>query len=201
MLTTGRPASLGLRALPPKSSCGTSDPHHPRPVQEQYAGARGYRAGYVQLAFAEAGASRQLIRDKRLHALAVSSLTRFNSLPEVLTLAEATARPGPRSRIVACAGCTRRDATGDREPPARRDDADREDARSPRPDREPRSHSGRTAVDRGQPALHRVGGKKMGRSHQVARPCRLAISLFRQRVAAGRYRDLERVDDAAQKSE
>jgi tripartite-type tricarboxylate transporter receptor subunit TctC len=50
-------------------------------------------AGHVQLAFAEAGASRQLIRDKRLRALAVSTLTRFNSLPEVPTLAEATSRP------------------------------------------------------------------------------------------------------------
>ena len=50
-------------------------------------------AGHVQLAFAEAGASRAFIRDKRLRALAVSSLTRFNSLPEVPTLAEATGRP------------------------------------------------------------------------------------------------------------
>ena len=50
-------------------------------------------AGHVQLGFAEAAASRPFIRDKRLRALAVSSLTRFNSLPEVPTLAEATARP------------------------------------------------------------------------------------------------------------
>ncbi|MEQ1776655.1 MAG: tripartite tricarboxylate transporter substrate binding protein, partial [Burkholderiales bacterium] len=51
-------------------------------------------AGHVQLGFAEAGASQHLIRDKRLRALAVSTLTRFNSLPEVPTLAEAAARPG-----------------------------------------------------------------------------------------------------------
>ena len=51
-------------------------------------------AGYVQLGFAEAGASQRLIQDKRLRALAVSSLTRFNSLPDVPTLAEAIARPG-----------------------------------------------------------------------------------------------------------
>ena len=50
-------------------------------------------AGHVQLGFAEASASRAFIRDKRLRALAVSSLTRFNSLPEVPTLAEATGRP------------------------------------------------------------------------------------------------------------
>jgi tripartite-type tricarboxylate transporter receptor subunit TctC len=49
-------------------------------------------AGHVQLAFAEASASRALIRDQRLRALAVSSLTRFDSLPEVPTLAEATGR-------------------------------------------------------------------------------------------------------------
>ena len=51
-------------------------------------------AGHVQLGFAEAGASQQLIRDKRLRALVVSTLTRFNSMPEVPTLAEATNRPG-----------------------------------------------------------------------------------------------------------
>lgn len=51
-------------------------------------------AGHVQLAFAEAGASKTLIEDKRLRALAVSSLTRFNTFPEVPTFAEATARPG-----------------------------------------------------------------------------------------------------------
>ena len=50
-------------------------------------------AGHVQLSFAEAGASRALIRDKRLRALAVTSLTRFNSLPDVPTLADATGRP------------------------------------------------------------------------------------------------------------
>jgi tripartite-type tricarboxylate transporter receptor subunit TctC len=50
-------------------------------------------AGHVQLAFAEAAASRAFIRDKRLRALAVSSLTRFNSLPDLPTLAEATGRP------------------------------------------------------------------------------------------------------------
>ena len=51
-------------------------------------------AGHVQLGFVEAGASKHLIQAKRLRPLAVSSLTRFESLPEVPTLAEATARPG-----------------------------------------------------------------------------------------------------------
>ncbi len=50
-------------------------------------------AGHVQLAFAEASASRAFIRDKRLRALAVSSLTRFNSLPDVPPMAEAIGRP------------------------------------------------------------------------------------------------------------
>jgi tripartite-type tricarboxylate transporter receptor subunit TctC len=49
-------------------------------------------AGHVQLSFAEAGASRAFIRDKRLRALAVTSLTRFNSLPDVPTMADATGR-------------------------------------------------------------------------------------------------------------
>ncbi len=51
-------------------------------------------AGHVPMAFSEAGAAQQFIRSNRLRALAVSSLTRFNSLPDVPTLAEATATPG-----------------------------------------------------------------------------------------------------------
>jgi tripartite-type tricarboxylate transporter receptor subunit TctC len=51
-------------------------------------------AGHVPMAFSEAGAAQQFIRSQRLRALAVSSLTRFNSLPDVPTLAEATATPG-----------------------------------------------------------------------------------------------------------
>ena len=50
-------------------------------------------AGHVPMAFSEAGAAQQFIRDKRLRALAVSSLTRFGSMPEVPTLAEAAASP------------------------------------------------------------------------------------------------------------
>jgi tripartite-type tricarboxylate transporter receptor subunit TctC len=50
-------------------------------------------AGHVPMAFSEAGAAQQFIRGKRLRALAVSSLTRFTSLPDVPTLAEATGRP------------------------------------------------------------------------------------------------------------
>lgn len=51
-------------------------------------------AGHVPMSFSEAGAAQQFIRGNRLRALAVSSLTRFNSLPDVPTLAEATANPG-----------------------------------------------------------------------------------------------------------
>jgi tripartite-type tricarboxylate transporter receptor subunit TctC len=51
-------------------------------------------AGHVQLAFAEAGASKALIEAKRLRPLAVSSLTRFRTFPDVPTFAEAAGRPG-----------------------------------------------------------------------------------------------------------
>jgi len=47
-------------------------------------------AGHVQMAIAEAGASLPLIKDGRLRALAVTSLTRFATMPEVPTLAQAT---------------------------------------------------------------------------------------------------------------
>jgi tripartite-type tricarboxylate transporter receptor subunit TctC len=46
-------------------------------------------AGHVHAAFSEAGASLPLIKEGRLRALAVTSLTRFPSLPEVPPLAEA----------------------------------------------------------------------------------------------------------------
>lgn len=47
-------------------------------------------SGVVQMAFAEAGASQSLIRDGRLRALAVSSLTRLATLPNIAPIAEAT---------------------------------------------------------------------------------------------------------------
>jgi tripartite-type tricarboxylate transporter receptor subunit TctC len=47
-------------------------------------------AGHVQMAIAEAGASLPLIKDGKLRALAVTSLTRFATIPEVPTLAQAT---------------------------------------------------------------------------------------------------------------
>jgi tripartite-type tricarboxylate transporter receptor subunit TctC len=50
-------------------------------------------AGHVAAAIAEAGASLPLIKDGKLKALAVTSLTRFPSLPEVPPLAEALAMP------------------------------------------------------------------------------------------------------------
>ena len=50
-------------------------------------------SGTVHLAFAEAGASQSLIRDGRIRALAVSSLVRLTSLPDVPPLAEAANAP------------------------------------------------------------------------------------------------------------
>ena len=50
-------------------------------------------SGTVHMAFAEAGASQSLIRDGRIRALAVSSLVRLTSLPDVPPLAEAANAP------------------------------------------------------------------------------------------------------------
>ena len=50
-------------------------------------------AGHVQASVAEAGASLPLIKDGKLRALAVTSATRFPTLPDVPTLAEALAMP------------------------------------------------------------------------------------------------------------
>jgi tripartite-type tricarboxylate transporter receptor subunit TctC len=50
-------------------------------------------AGHVKFAVAEAGASLPLIRDGKLRALAVTSTTRFGTLPEVPPLTEALGSP------------------------------------------------------------------------------------------------------------
>jgi len=51
-------------------------------------------AGHIALGWAEAGASIPLIKDGKLRALAVSSLTRLPLLPDVPPLAEAAPAPG-----------------------------------------------------------------------------------------------------------
>src|SRR6185312_15105552 len=50
--------------------------------------------GHIALGFAEAGASLPLIKDGKLRALAVSSLTRLPLLPDVPSFAEAALAPG-----------------------------------------------------------------------------------------------------------
>jgi tripartite-type tricarboxylate transporter receptor subunit TctC len=50
--------------------------------------------GHVKVSFAEMGASLSLIRDGQLKALAVTSLSRLDSLPNVPTMAEASDLPG-----------------------------------------------------------------------------------------------------------
>jgi tripartite-type tricarboxylate transporter receptor subunit TctC len=50
-------------------------------------------AGHIAASIAEAGASLPLIKDGKLRALAVTSATRFPTLPDVPTLAEALAAP------------------------------------------------------------------------------------------------------------
>jgi tripartite-type tricarboxylate transporter receptor subunit TctC len=50
-------------------------------------------AGHVHMGFAEAGASLPLIKDGKLRALAVSSLTRLPLLPDVPSFAEAASAP------------------------------------------------------------------------------------------------------------
>jgi tripartite-type tricarboxylate transporter receptor subunit TctC len=51
-------------------------------------------AGHIAMGFAEAGASIPLIKEGKLRALAVSSLTRLPLLPDVPPFAEAANAPG-----------------------------------------------------------------------------------------------------------
>ena len=93
---TARRAPAACRAWPPRCSRRAFGlEHHPRAVQEQPAIHRGRRrrarAARVRGSRARRSA---LIQDQRLRALAVSSLTRLSTLPDVPTMAEATGRPG-----------------------------------------------------------------------------------------------------------
>ena len=86
-------------------------------------------AGHVQAAIAEAGASLPLIKDGKLRALAVTSATRFPSMPDVPPLAEAVGMPGLEAvswHVIFARHDTPREIV---EPAARRDEAHHGDAR------------------------------------------------------------------------
>ena len=86
---TGTAQHLGVEFM--KQKFGLDITHIPYKSSPQ--SVADIMAGHVSMAFAEAGISLPLIREGKLRALAVSSLTRLPSLPEVPTFAEASNSP------------------------------------------------------------------------------------------------------------
>lgn len=82
---TGTAQHLGVELI--KQKFGVNMTHVPYKLSAQ--AVTDVIAGHVSLAFAEAGVSLPLIREGKLRALAVSSLNRLPSLPEVPPFAEA----------------------------------------------------------------------------------------------------------------
>ena len=86
---TGTAQHLGVELI--KQKFGINMTHVPYKLSAQ--AVTDVIAGHVSLAFAEAGVSLPLIREGKLRALAVSSLNRLPSLPDVPPFAEAAGMP------------------------------------------------------------------------------------------------------------
>ena len=92
MSSRATPAEPARRAprlylVTPRDAAGLAD------ELAQALGAADVAAGHVAASIAEAGASLPLIKDGKLRALAVTSATRFPTLPDVPPLAEAVGVP------------------------------------------------------------------------------------------------------------
>ena len=138
-------------------------------------------AGHVNLGFAEAGASLPLIRDGKLRALAVSSLTRLPTLPDVPPFAEAAGAPDFEAVSWHILFAPGRHAEGDRRPAARR----RCGKIMSTPEMKKRaSNIGLlpldSPLDRRHPELHQVRAGEVGLAGEEARPRRHAVTIAAQ---------------------
>ena len=143
-------------------------------------------AGHVHAAIAEAGASLPLIKDGKLRALAVTSATRFPSIPDVPPLAEAVGMPGLEGRVVARHLCPQQHAARDRGAAAWRDEAHHGHARNAAEDSEYRPDPERDALGGRHPGLYQGRDREVGRPGAAIGACRLAVTgarLLRQHGA------------------
>ena len=140
-------------------------------------------AGHVNLGFAEAGASLPLIREGKLRALAVSSLVRLPTLPDVPPFGEAAGRARFRSGVLAHPVRAGGNAERDRRAPARRHAAHHVGARHEETRRGYRPAPARFASDRRHPRLRQIRAGEVGLPGQEARPRRHAITIAAQAAA------------------
>ena len=120
-------------------------------------------AGHVAASVAEAGASLPLIKDGKLRALAVTSATRFPTLPDVPPIGGGGRHAGPGGGVLARDLCPPRHPAGDREQAARRDEEHHGDPRDAAEDHADRPDPARHPLGRRDPALHQGGDGEVGR--------------------------------------
>ena len=121
-------------------------------------------AGHVAAAIAEAGASLPLIKDGKLRALAVTSTTRFPSLPDVPPIAEAVGMPDLEAvswHLLFARHGTPREIVDKLHGEMKRIMADARDAAE---DHEHRPDPARHAFGRGAAGLHQGGDGQVGRA-------------------------------------
>jgi tripartite-type tricarboxylate transporter receptor subunit TctC len=133
-------------------------------------------AGHVNSGVAEAGASIPLIKQDKLRALAVTSTTRFATLPDVPPFAEAAKAPGFEAVSWHALVAPCRHAARDRRAAARRDEADHGLTRDHRPDREARADPVPDAFDPRDAGLHQVRPGEVGRDRAGPRSRRNAMT-------------------------
>jgi tripartite-type tricarboxylate transporter receptor subunit TctC len=148
-------------------------------------------AGHVVASVAEAGASLPLIRDGKLRALAVTSATRFPTLPEVPPIGEAVGMPELEAvswHVIFARHDTPRDIVN------RLHDEMKSIMAGPRhagEDHADRPHPARHSVGRRGPALHQGGDGEVGDAGAAIGAGRLAIRRARaQTNLAGRAHPL-----------
>ena len=119
-------------------------------------------AGHVQASVAEAGASLPLIKDGKLRAIAVTSTTRFPTLPEVPPDRRGGRDARPGGGFLASPVCPPRHAARHHRQAARRDEADHGGARDAAEGPQYRAHSPRSPSVEGLRAYIKAETDKWG---------------------------------------
>ena len=132
-------------------------------------------SGQVQIGFADASTTKDIVLAGKLRALGVSSEKRFEGLPEVPTLSEAGVT-GFNAEILADAGRACKDAARHREFAQRQDQRFSQPARGHREDEKPRCDSRRQRQCSGAYRIREVRRSPLGRRDPQSRIGGLALS-------------------------